>query len=325
MNSPACRSHDWEFVEPAPSNDPDVPVEDPGHQLDAYWTCRECGETAGACMECSKPLTTSLTVCDRCIDRAKKVVHDIVKLVDSDLTPDPYSPIHSARYDRDNIAASEDDVRLPFGLDAFVSDPDDPRIGALRTVPEAVRVLDRWARAWASTRGVRAPDDAPAFLVEHMLWAMQNREASRWSQYSTEARQARAVIRRLLGVQPERLPTPCVHCGGLVVHEWTNQGLDEKAKCTGCLMEWEHDAQLLHTNHLVIQDLPSSHPNALVSLEEANTVYRGKVVPTLFYKWAARGHIVARRTDRRGVSLYRLGDIEDLYQVRIAKRHADAG
>lgn len=243
-------------------------------------------------------------------------------MLESGLTPDPYSPLKAVVYDVDRVSTGEDDLRLPFGLDAIVSDLDAGRIGALKNIPDALAVLDRWAERWASVRGVEVGEQSSIeFLAEHVLWALQNQDVSAWPEFKVEARQVRALVRRLLGLLPVREAVPCVHCGGQVVREWTDEGLSEVRHCTRCSMVWEHEVRLRQTNAQVLQALPETHPDHLVTLEEAKVLWRGRVPAARFDVWANRWAFEAHAVNERGVPLFRLGDVAEVVEAYLQRTH----
>lgn len=280
------------------------------------YVCRECAATTRGCSECDQPLATSSTICDRCLTRARRIVTDVADAIDT--VPFHHAEImglRAVRYDRDRITTSADDERLPFGLDRVVEDPEDTRIAAAKHPSSAVAVLVGWAHAWADTLGDTPPSSWATYLVDHTLWAAQNPDTSGWTEYLTEARQVRATVRRLLGLDPERDPVPCVHCGGRIVQDWTERGLDDVHRCTGCGLTWRDRGHLDYANLHTLRELPATHPDALVTVDEARRVLPAVKRNTL-NQWVARGlvrpavdeHGRARR-DVRGAVLYRLGDI----------------
>lgn len=283
-------SHEWQPSEPGPG-----------------YECLHCEETTHACIDCGRAMATSLLVCDRCLERAKRVVGDVARWMTEHTFGVNMVTLRAVRYDRDRPGAT-DDARLPFGLDAVVVDPEDTRISALKHPDDAVAILRNWSRSWADLRGEVIDDDVLGYLLDHVLWAIQNQSDSDWPQFIDEARQVRAVVRRLLGIAPEQEPVPCVHCGGRIVRDWTDDGLDDVRRCTRCGMEWETHARLLHTNALVLHALPKTDPDALATREQIWRVYP-QLHPATLRKWIQRGHIVPRDKDVRGQDVYRLGDI----------------
>ncbi len=281
--------------------------------------CTDCDTTTRGCSECDEPLTTALTICDPCLKRARKIITDTVDAIAT--VPFHHAEImglQAVRYDRVHVTTSDDDARLPFGLDRVIEDPEDTRIAAAKTPATATDVLLGWARAWADARGDQLQPHAWAtYLVDHTLWAAQNPQVSGWDTYLDEARQVRATVRRLLGLQPERQPAPCVHCGGTVVQEWTTHGLNDALRCTGCGLTWRDRTWLTFANLHTIHELPQTHPDTLVTIADAKAIYRGRIRPNLLDLWAHRGaltpasnHDGAPLRDVRGAALYRLGDID---------------
>jgi len=289
-------NHEWQPTEPH-----DLGEGYPGFE------CLHCEETTHPCLECGRAMGTSLLVCDRCLERAKRVVGDVAGWMTEHTFGVNLVTLRAVRYDRDRPGAS-DDARLPFGLDAVVVDPEDTRISALKHPDDAVAILRDWASSWADRRREVIGGDELGYLLDHTLWAIQNQAESDWTQFHDEARQVRAVVRRLLGIAPEREPVPCVHCGGRIVRDWTDDGLDDVRRCTRCGMEWETHARLLHTNALVLHALPETDPDTLATREQIWRVYPLLQRATLRL-WIHRGHIQQRGKDVRGQDVYRLGDV----------------
>jgi hypothetical protein len=297
MTTEMCSTHDWQ-----PTEEHDVDEQHRGFE------CSACSATTHGCNECGRPMGSSLLVCDRCVQRAQRVVRDVAQWMAEHTFGVTLVTLRAVRYDRDR-PATEDDARLPFGLDAVVPDPEETRIGASKHPDDAVAVLESWARDWAGQLGDdEAAVDALPYLVEHTLWAMQNRDASGWSDYIEEARQVRAVVRRLLGIAPVPERVPCVHCGGRIVREWTNDGLDDVRRCTGCGMEWKSGLELEQHTLAALQALPTSDPETLATREQIRRLYPHLRAGTL-REWIRRGHVPQRGTNARGEPVYRLGDL----------------
>lgn len=277
--------------------------------LDAgTWTCAQCGDTTPACTECGNALDTSLTVCDPCINRARRIITDIATWMTTYSFGVQLIHIRAIRYDRDRVTTSDDAARLPFGLDQITDDPEDTRITAIKHPDDAVKILHDWAEVWAGERGETTGTDPLGYLLDHTLWALQNQRASGWADYHSDARQVRAVIRRLLGIAPEKEPVPCVHCGGRIIRDWTPDGLDDLRRCTRCHMEWANYGRLHHTNMLVHHQLPTTHPDADVTTEQARRIYPHLNAATI-RSWIHRGHLTPTGRNVRGEPTYRLGDI----------------
>lgn len=294
------------------------------HTRIAEYACTDCPDTTTGCNTCGQPLDTTMATCERCIRRARRIIEDVVHDIDT-------VPFHTAeimglrgiRYDRVRVTTSDDDARLPFGLDRIVEDPDAiaQRIEAAKYPSTAVDVLVGWARAWADILGDHAVSSAhaswSAYLIDHTIWAAQNPDTSGWYDYLGEARRVRTTVRRLLGLEPEKQPAPCVHCGGTVIQEWTRHGLDDQLRCTRCGLTWRDRTWLQYANLHTIHELPATHPNALVTIADAKAIYRGRLRPNLLDLWVHRGTLTPAidtagvpLTDVRGGALYRLSEIE---------------
>lgn len=301
MTIATCRSHVW------------VALEDGG------FGCEECDSTARECAEGEHPVTSDgRLVCDRCVERWQKVIVDIQTWATT-YQQDPLPVISSPRMDPNRVTTSDDDARLPFGLDAVVSDLEDGRIESLRNISDALEVLAHWASRWAARRDHVDPSDPLGYLVSETLWAIENRTASAWLGYVSEVKRVRALVRRLVGIAPEREPVPCVHCGGRIIREWGRDGLAELRRCTRCGLEWPEYWSLSHTNHLVLQGLPESHPALQVTLADANRIYRGRIAPNQLHMWAKRGKLLAVDRDVRGDDVYLLGDVKALVDASAQK------
>jgi hypothetical protein len=289
------------------------------------YACAECPETTHGCQECDKPLTTTLTICDRCLNRAKKIITDIQTAIET--VPFHYAEImglRAIRYDRDKVTASNDPDRLPFGLDLIIEDPEDQRVEAAKHPNTAIDILIGWAQAWTDAReSTTAP--SLTYLVDHTLWAAQNPNLSGWDTYLREARQVRATIRRLLGIAPEHEPAPCVYCGGTIIREWLDDGLDDLRKCQQCGLTWPDEARLRYANRHTVINLRETRPDMLVTIEEAKAILPEARRGTLD-TWARRGLEMPDRAkfnirgrNIRGCPLYRLGDISDAWHAREQK------
>lgn len=290
------------------------------------FACTSCDQTTTPCSDCSRPLETTLTICDPCLNRARKIIRDITEAIDT--IPFQHAEIiglRSPRYDRDRITSSDDPDRLPFGLDAIIEDPEDTRIDAAKYPATALDILRGWAAAWADTRNDPTPNDDLQYLIDHTLWAAQNQDASGWTTYLNEARQVRATIRRLLGINPERENGPCVHCGGTIVREWLPDGLDDTRRCQQCQLTWPDEQRLAYTNRHTVIGLRATHPDMLVTIDEAKAILPEARRGTLD-TWARRGlarpesaKFPTHGTNLRGTHLYRLGDVADAWHNRDTK------
>jgi hypothetical protein len=282
------------------------------------YSCATCADTASACTQCDRPIHGHLIACDRCIDRAKTWVQDVIDAIAT--VPFHHAEImglRSPRYDRDVVTGGGNRDRLPFNLDAIVEDVEDARIEAAKHPDTAVDILRDWADAWSDTRG-DTPTDRLRYLVDHTQWAIQNPDASGWEVYRAEARRVRSTVRRLLGLQPVHEPAPCVQCGGDVIREWLTDGLDDTRRCTRCGSTWPDTDSIRHTNHLRVLAAAVTDPDTLVTAEQARLALPDLKRNTLNV-WLKRDRervttgqpreIPERGMDVRGGPLYRLGDI----------------
>lgn len=284
------------------------------------YTCIDCPVATRGCSECDRPLETSLTICQPCLTRAQQLITDVIDALNT-------VPFHIAevmglravRYDRDIVTTSNDRDRLPFGLDAIIEDPADTRIAAAKHPSTATDILYGWAVAWADTRGDQQPSDGMRYLIDHTLWAAQNPDDSGWTTYLDEARQVRATIRRLLGLDPIREPAPCVYCTGPVIREWLPDGLDDTRRCTRCGTTWPDEDRLRYTNRHTVFALPHTHPDALVTADDARRILPDLKRNTLNQALKRdrerdpdQRRIPQHGEDVRGHALYRLGDIAGL-------------
>ena len=254
------------------------------------------------------PMVTALTICQRCLDRARGIITDIRDLLAA--TPDTTRALlglRAIRYDRSSPAAA-DDSRLPFGLDLLYDAIDVPGPAGVRTRAGALGLLEAWAQDWAERGGDHGGvEHTLDYLESHTLWAAQNHPA--WADYLAEARATRALVRRLTGMEPEREPAPCVHCGGVIVHAWTPGGYDDTARCTRCHRTWPTRQALAFVNRYHIRALPNHAPDTLVTRDEARLVFPDLPAATLRL-WIHRGLPVHGR-DERGQAWYRVGDIAE--------------
>lgn len=289
----------------------------------ASYTCTGCTDTTTGCMQCDKPLETNLAICNPCLHKARRLVQDVIDAINT--VPFHHAEImglRSPRYDTDVVHASADRDRLPFGLDAIIEDPADGRISAAKHPDTAIDTLHDWADLWADARGDTLTHDRLTYLVDHTLWAAQNTDASLWDTYLDEARQVRATIRRLLGLDPVKEPAPCVYCSGPIVREWLPDGLDDTRRCLRCGTTWPDEERLRFTNRHTVFALPDTHPDTLVTAEDAR-----RILPDLKRNTLNQAikrdrdatnqadytpRLPVRGTDVRGQALYRLGDITQL-------------
>jgi len=302
----------------------------------ARYSCSQCPEVTVGCQDCAWPLDSSLTICGRCLSRARDLVEDVREALA--LIPDPFATILGVRgsgLDRPRVARQVD--QLPFGLGATI---DDPEISGIRRPDSLLEVLEDVALDWAEHRaGIRGRDgigvgaegdyassvDAPVgsavfgWLREHMLWAAQSHPA--WTEQLRLLRQVRRRARELAGMTPVREPVPCVHCGGIVVQEWTAEGLADVRRCRKCKAWWPNGERLSFANRTALLDLPRTHADALVTADDALRVLpdlRRNTLTQVLARDERRAQqgkerrLPERGRDVRGQVLYRLGDVAAL-------------
>ncbi|MFD6093990.1 hypothetical protein ACFWGN_17890 [Oerskovia sp. NPDC060338] len=272
------------------------------------------------CQDCGRILTTVLTICDPCLAAARKVIADIRDYLRQlpDVTREVMG-LRAIRYDVSGPASVVDDSRLPFALDVAEDSISVNGPSALRTEAGTLSLLESWVQDWVALSGYSPGGyDTLTYLEAHTLWAAQNHPA--WDVYLQEARETRAVVRRLAGLAPEREPAPCVHCGGSIVHEWTVQGLADEAVCTGCGMTWRSRRQLEAVNRWHVATLPKTYPDVVVTLEEARAIcpaVKRNTINQVLKRDRAMAVPLAPRIrfwglDHRGRALYVLADIAAL-------------
>jgi hypothetical protein len=319
---------------------------------DGRWACTACPLVVPACTHCPRPLhDTALLVCDRCVERGRRLVLDIAE----DLERFPYTVLEaaglrSARYDLVRTTTADDDARLPFGLDAVTPDPHGGIATLVKRPETAVDILAGWAELWAETRGDSLDDTVrrdgwASYLAAHTVWAMQNPDASDWTTYADEARIVRSTVRRILGITPVREGTPCPDCGADTVRDWqpradhtpthehdhvtrrhglTLEGLADTVRCTRCHRSWDTPTDLHLAALAALPSMPAVRPWALVTFAQLALALEGRVPRGTLKSWIFRGQLrpvqgpwprseTRVRMRRDGTErLYRLGDAERL-------------
>ena len=107
-------------------------------------------------------------------------------------------------------------------------------------------------------------------------------------------RTARHAARRIAGLLPQRMPEPCVHCGGECVQDWSDDawqplstGLSDVVRCLGCGLTWDDRAHWHFATRRRIVELPADHPDALITMEHARQIWPDVPSGTL-RQWAKR-------------------------------------
>lgn len=274
---------------------------------DGRYACTDCAETCAECIECLRWSGNSLLICERCVRRVRGLIDDIETAMALYCPPMP-SLIPPIRYDRDQITGSR-------GSDF------DPKRWTYHDLPD---ILEGWADAWADASGMPRTIGAADYLRGHVLWAAHNRDVSDWDQWLTEMRRILSTAKREAGILPKRLPTPCVHCGGVAVQTWANKrlmphadGLSDEVTCTGCGLTWRSVGHYAQVSKEHLHRLPEDRPDALVTMDDVSSVWPD--IPAKTWRtWFDRGEIPdAASWDVRGRPQYRVGDLHALAQRRV--------
>lgn len=271
---------------------------------DGRFTCEVCIETCEVCIECSKPTANSLVLCERCAKRIRHLLDDIETAAALYCPPCP-SLIPPTRYDKDRIRGT--------GLGGE---------GARWDIWDVEEAVNSWADMWAEAQCRQRTIGAADYLRGHIWWAAHNRADSDWPQWLAEMRTALHVAKREAGIIPKRMPAPCAHCGGIAVQTWADglkphpDGLSDEVTCLGCRLTWRSAAHYRQVSKQHLRGLPVAHPDAIVTIEEARTVWPDVPAGT-WRSWASRGELPdAVAWDVRGVPQYRVGDLDGLASRR---------
>lgn len=273
---------------------------------DGRYACTDCAETCAECIECLRWTGNSLLICERCVRRVRGLIDDIETAMALYCPPMP-SLIPPIRYDRDQITGSR-------GSDF------DPKRWTYHDLPD---ILEGWADAWADASGMPRTIGAADYLRGHVLWAAHH-EGSDWEQWMAEMRRILSTAKREAGILPKRLPTPCVHCGGVAVQTWANKrlmphadGLSDEVTCTGCGLTWRSVGHYAQVSKEHLHRLPEDRPDALVTMDDVSSVWPD--IPAKTWRtWFDRGEMPdAASWDVRGRPQYRVGDLHALAQRRV--------
>ena len=276
------------------------PTDEPGR-----YACTDCEETCAECIECLRWTGNSLLICERCVRRVRGLIDDIETAMALYCPPMP-SLIPPIRYDRDQITGSRSTD------------------GERRISVWDVRVdLIGWADAWADASAMPRTIGAAEYLRGHVLWAAHHRDESDWDQWLAEMRRALHVAKREAGILPKRLPTPCVHCGGVAVQTWAAKdltphadGLSDEVTCLGCHLTWRSAAHYAQVSKEHLRSLPEVQPDAIVTLDQAATVWP-EVPAKTWATWAGRAELPDPAAwDVRARPQYRVGDLDALVRRR---------
>ncbi|MCL1871015.1 MAG: hypothetical protein FWF90_11460 [Promicromonosporaceae bacterium] len=292
--------------------------------------------TEPTCVDCGRTLTgTALAACERCIERGRRLVLDVLDdMARFSHTMLEVIGLRGIRYDVSAVRSSDDDSRLPFGMDRFTDDPENPagELAGARTPQAATDILLDWAQTWIATRGDVVAHPTLTYLADVTPWAIQNQDASRWPEYAQAARAVRSTVRRILGITPVRENTPCPSCGGRLVREWQPratldtpkresshvrrrigikyEGLDDTVRCTRCHHSWP-SAGHVHTAALAALEVAAAaRPEAIVTLGQASKLYAKRVPSPTMRSWILRGVLVPVVEDSMRHGPWRPGDVD---------------
>lgn len=235
------------------------------------WACAECDATCATCGTCRKASGTSLLLCQRCEKAEAAVLSDIGHALEL-WQASPKSPMRSPG-----------NMRLVRG----------GQPGGITSPADVEARLWSWVARWSEFVG--ADNAGPLdYLRSRHMWAAHNPEASDWDDYRKATRKLRAEARRIAGLLPQRLPEPCVLCGGAVVQDWADKawmphedGLSDTVRCTRCGTTWGDRTHWRFTQRQRIVELPGVRPDALVTLAHARRLWP-EVPAATWRSWAKR-------------------------------------
>lgn len=281
------------------------------------YICENCAQETPPCHTCHNNPAWIDKACEPCIARARRTLDDIEEALNHPMAP--ILPIRAMRYDKDNRSSTTD--RMPFGIGQNLDDPTDLAATAAATGKEILQLtqnpdtmtdaLKDWAEAWAEQRNETTPTNWLKYLHKATQWAANNPQTSGWHDYHHNTRLIRARLRHIVGLAPEKEPTPCVYCGATLQRHWTDNGLSEEIRCTNRDCEkqiYENKQHLKHLNRTYIQLAPQNHPNTLITRDLIRHVYPDLKRKTID-KWIERGHLKPVTQNRRGQDLYQLNHI----------------
>ncbi|WP_434080379.1 hypothetical protein [Sanguibacter sp. Z1732] len=247
-----------------------------------------------------------LPICPPCLRHEHRVLDDIADAL-GHWQHQPRSLVPAIRYDRDRTEGAGD------GPKDGITHPAD-----------VLEALWEWAGSWAQRTGGTANAAVLDHLKARTLWAAHNPQAAQWAAYRPAMRQLRHAARRIAHLLPQRQNGPCVHCGATVVRDWADRdfqplptGLSDMHRCTGCGITWGDRSWWMTVNRTTLQALPEVKPEQYVTLEDAWLIFPDVPKPT-WRKWKERGHMIERRRDERGRSMYHVGDLAALATRRVS-------
>ena len=238
---------------------------------DPTWRCTDCAETTETCQECGRYVgdeknPSSLLICERCVRRWQRTFAWMMdayawwvrEMIASQVSVVGPAPVRAARIDGIRVKGTGS------GRSQKIA------------VSDIEATLDSWARFWHGWVGDAEPHNPVQYLHSHLLWAAHNPVESDWEVFKTEMGHCLAAARSAARLLPERMPWPCVHCGGEAVRDratkdWKHldDGLSDEVRCTGCKLTWPSAGQFEKLARQHMRDIPETKPAMLVTLEEA--------------------------------------------------------
>lgn len=320
------------------------------------WACILCPATTTQCATCHRVLEAHGRVCDHCVSTARNDIREIRDMYRQ--LPDIIAAaagLHAIRYDqRGGSRARSTDTTIVGGAAMVMAaggTADKTRLGRRETTidpslleaerndpPSILAVLTFWEDTWRVEQHQHAAtktsvDDAVDYLTLHTTWAAQH--SPTWDDHRTDIRTLRGRLRTLTGASQPPVDTgvPCPDCAGTVLQHWTDTGLNDTRACDGCGLTWDTEAHFALAIRDAHQSLPDTHPDQLVTLDDARRILKPRGIrPNLLALWAYRDQRDRERHDAeseagqnltpptsrlpeirdrdvRGRPLYRLGDL----------------
>lgn len=244
-----------------------------------HYTCTDCTETCPACMECEKPVGSSLLICRHCLAYWKRIIEQTDYATGwMPWTPEAGPrPVRAATYGGKRVKGTG------AGHSTAIQSGD------------VLNVAEQWARLWHSYVGDAAPRNPFVYLADHLLWATHNATASDWSTFKSDMKQCHAAARSAAALAPERMQWPCVYCGAVAVRdradkrgEYRTQGLADEVRCTGCGITWPTAKDFEFASRTHMRAIPESWPEMTVTLDEAAKAIWPNVPASTIYTGVAR-------------------------------------
>lgn len=294
---------------------------------DDIYRCTGCTETRPACNTCHRPNHSSMAICTPCLTTTRRLLTRAENAYRS--IPDGLrtaTGLQAIRYDKHRSRTTG----LHVSNDPGPDDPDDLRtlietnpnrhhLELTRDPTNVLAALHDIADDWSDTLGTTWHGNVFTWLSNHILWAAQNHPA--WNDHLKDIRTAVRRFYDFAGLTPKPDRAPCVHCGGTIVQDWADRdgryhptGLSDMLRCTRCGTRWNDYAHLDPIKIQTVRAAPVQYPDTLVTLKEARAALRG-VKRNTINKAISRDRknnpqrIPEHGTNRRGETLYRLGDI----------------